>query len=211
MHQSLETRLHLRARGGRGWNRFKSHSLHVLQCLARNGFVARNRKKKKKKSIYLSHPGDNRAFTQTDCLLLKAERGGRCIVKKQISRRVHFYCLHWLPVIKNVQISACKTPHVPCISSLDTSNVQKKRRSVSRQKTSTSTARGGRGDFVKMWECIRMQEMVWWREGLLGETDLHMEIRVSVDKILLTPRHYFVLIWAGALQWDWGGQEVTLT
>lgn len=64
-----------------------------------------------------------------------------------------------------------------------------------------------RGIFVKMWECIRMQEMVWWREGLLGETNLHMEIRVSVDKILLKLLHYFVLIWAGLLHRDWVGQK----
>lgn len=42
-----------------------------------NGFVALE---EKKKNIYLPHPGD-RALTQTDCLLLKAERGGRCTVK----------------------------------------------------------------------------------------------------------------------------------
>lgn len=38
-----------------------------------------------------------------------------------------------------------------------------------------------------------MQEMVRWREGLLGETNLHMEIRVSVDKILLKLLHYFCI------------------
>lgn len=87
----------VRARGG-GWNIFKSHPLHVLQCLEKeglNGFVRRNRTKKR----HLPFPS-RRQSPHTDGLPpVESRAGGRCIVKKRVSRRVHFYCLHWLLVI----------------------------------------------------------------------------------------------------------------
>lgn len=102
--------------------------------------------------------------------------GGWCIVKKKKKSpgASIFYCLHWVPVINRAKPCAQKTAFVARLLTW-----HGKRAKMYVDKTSKSTTCGRKGDFVKMWECIRMQEMVWWRGGLLGETNLHMEIRVS--------------------------------
>lgn len=110
--------------------------------------------------------------------------GGWCIVKGKKKKKKSpgasiFYCLHWVPVINRAKSCAQKTAFDARLLTW-----HGKRAKMYVDKTSKSTTCGRKGDFVKMWECIRMQEMVWWRGGLLGETNLHMEIRVSVDKIL---------------------------
>lgn len=124
--------------------------------------------------------------------------GGWCVVegrkkkkKKNLLARPFFYCL-LVPVIKRAKqcIQGGKNGVYCAPSSLRHS----KRAKMYVDKTSKSTTCGRKGDLVKMWECIRMQEMVWWRGGMLGELNLHMEIRVSVDKILHKVHHCSPLI-----------------
>lgn len=121
--------------------------------------------KLEKRSVYLSHPTDT-ASAQTDCLLLKTAREGDASLrkKKNLQARPFFYCLHWVPVINPAKPCTQKTAFVARLLTW-----HGKRAKMYVDKTSKSTTCGRKGDFVKMWECIRMQEMVWWRGGLLGD------------------------------------------
>lgn len=78
---------------GRGaWNRFKSHSLPVLHCLERIEWIySAGTEREREKKKHLPFPSSDKAFTQTDCLLLKAEREVDASYRKRISRRVHFF------------------------------------------------------------------------------------------------------------------------
>lgn len=152
-------------------------------------FVAQ---KLEKRNLYLSHPSDT-AFTQTDCLLLKIAREGDASSRKKKKKKSPsasiFYCL-LVPVIKRAKHGIQKTAFIVRLFTWHS-----KRAKMYVDKTSKSTTCGRKGDFVKMCECIRMQEMVWWRGGMLGELNLHMEIRVSVDKILHKVHH--CSLWTG--------------
>lgn len=108
--------------------------------------------------------------------------------KKKAPGASIFYCL-LVPVIKRTKQCVRKTAFIVRLLTW-----HGKRAKMYVDKTSKSTTCGRKGDFVKMWECIRMQEMVWWRGGMLGELNLHMEIRVSVDKILHKVHHCSPLI-----------------
>lgn len=115
--------------------------------------------------------------------------GGWCIVKgKNLQARPFFYCL-LVPVIKGANQCIHKTAFIVRLLTW-----HGKRAKMYVDKTSKSTTCGRKGDFVKMWECIRMQEMVWWRGGMLGELNLHMEIRIGVDKILHKMHHCSLVI-----------------
>lgn len=119
--------------------------------------------------------------------------GGWCIVKEKKKKKSPsasiFYCL-LVPVIKRAKHGIQKTAFIVRLFTWHS-----KRAKMYVDKTSKSTTCGRKGDFVKMCECIRMQEMVWWRGGMLGELNLHMEIRVSVDKILHKVHH--CSLWTG--------------
>lgn len=133
---------------GRGaWNRFKSHSLPpppVLHCLERIEFIAQEHRERENKKAF-TFPIQRQSLHTDGLPPVESRAGGRCILQKKNLPTRPFLLSPLTPGNKT-----CKVEHAK-------HRIYRASPHLTRQmcgnnevdKTSTSTACGGRGDFEK--------------------------------------------------------------